>query len=218
MSNTKRFSSRKEVTEFLKEKGINTSNWSEEKWLSLNKGQAEIHMMALAEKIYDAVNESTPIKLKPGEWHIPFGDRIDENKLDRDLGWLDLQDLAENADLEYFIWLNHNKIKISTAMAARTSYTVVGEEKGLDYEALIGLHDRLIAQDPPHSSPLEHCARAMSDEEHGSYIKGKIDLIDIDEPEYNGGIYEPKFSEKGWCNNFKGFIPYRYLVDNRVSI
>ena len=112
----------------------------------------------------------------------------------------------------------HNKIFTSVAMAARTSYTVVGEEKGLDYEALIGLHDRLIAQDPPHSSPLEHCARAMSNEEHNSYLKGVIELIDIDEPEYNGGIYEPKFSEKGWCNNFKGFIPYRYLVDNKISI
>ena len=54
-------------------------------------------------------------------------------------------------------------VMISTSLAARTSYTVVGEEKALDYEALVGLHDRLIAQDPPHSSPLEHCARAMSD-------------------------------------------------------
>ena len=131
----------------------------------------------------------------------------------------ELKQLAQNRLKDDSIE-SQNKIlvMISTSLAARTSYTVVGEEKALDYEALISLHDRLIAQDPPHSSPLEHCARAMSDEEHGSYIKGKIDLIDIDEPEYNGGIYEPQFSEKGWCNNFKGFIPYRYLVDNRVSI
>lgn len=43
------FKSRKEVTEFLSIKGIDTSNWSEEKWLSINKGQSEIHMMTLAE-------------------------------------------------------------------------------------------------------------------------------------------------------------------------
>ena len=29
-------------------------------WYNINKGQAEIHMMDLAEKIYDAMNESTP--------------------------------------------------------------------------------------------------------------------------------------------------------------
>ena len=214
MSNIKRFSSRKEVTEFLATKGINTSNWSEEKWLSINKGQAEIHIMDLAEKIYDAYNESTPKQLKAGEWHIPFEDKIDlqdwynNNKRPTAAFWNEL----EGYEMDKY------KVKVSVAMAARTSYTIVGEEKGLDYEALIGLHDRLIAQDPPHSSPLEHCARAMSNEEHNSYLKGVIELIDIDEPEYNGGIYEPKFSEKGWCNNFKGFIPYRYLVDNRVSI
>ena len=183
---------------------------SEIDWFKVNKGQAEIHMMALAECIWDAYNESTPKQLKAGEWHIPF-----EGKIGR-FANIPLDSEVTNPMIETNIL--HNKIFTSVAMAARTSYTVVGEEKGLDYEALIGLHDRLIAQDPPHSSPLEHCARAMSDEEHGSYIKGKIDLIDIDEPEYNGGIYEPQFSEKGWCNNFKGFIPYRYLVDNRVSI
>ena len=78
MSNLKRFSSRKEVTEFLKEKGIDTSNWSEEKWLSINKGQAEIHMMALAECIYDAMNESTPKQLKAGEYHTPMIEVIED--------------------------------------------------------------------------------------------------------------------------------------------
>ena len=78
MSNIKRFSSRKEVTEFLKEKGIDTSNWSEEKWLKLNKGQAEIHMMSLAEEIYDAMNESTPKQLKSGEYHIPMIEVIED--------------------------------------------------------------------------------------------------------------------------------------------
>ena len=537
MNNIKRFSSRKEVTEFLKEKDIDTSNWSEEKWLSLNKGQAEIHMMALAECIWDAYNESTPKQLKPGDWHIPFRSNMD-------LGLLHdyYRTFITPPEGSITKFEEETLVKVSVAMAARTSYTVVGEEKEIDYSKMIDLHDRLLAQDPPHcftegteiltnegwkffkdltkeeliasvditsgkftgfekpnslieddyegkvytyktknvdisvtpnhkllgipvskvsdrsrsyetleiiepqykisdtktlgerelimfsapkevivndlkmykegqllgfflgdgsaryknsirfrlkkerkksyiinllqdlginytiyldskdiynikadigdytiyydenynkkipenilsniinhvdfiaglfdglknsdgsikrntwvydtfstplrdnilflcpligltgvenpsynhhrisflttnrilvndsrkpeskvviedykgkiycvetpshgiivrkngkvlithnSSPLEHCARAMSNEEHNSYLKGVIELIDIDEPEYNGGIYEPKFSEKGWCNNFKGFIPYRYLVDNRVSI
>lgn len=192
------------------------NDWDNLFWLKQNKGQAEIHMMALAECIYDAYNESTPKKLQAGEWHIPFKDRIDENKLDRDLGWLDLQDLAENADLEYSVWLNHNKIKISTAMAARTSYTVVGEEKEIDYKKMIELHDRLLSQDPPHSSPLEHCAKAMSDEEYDTFYKGQLEnkeftLIDCKTRYLIGSGNQ---AEHGWCNNFKGFIPYRYMIDN----
>jgi hypothetical protein len=41
-------------------------------WLELNKGQAEIHMMALAEAMWDAISSSTPKLLKSGEYHIPM--------------------------------------------------------------------------------------------------------------------------------------------------
>lgn len=50
-------------------------------WLEINRGQAEIHMMALAEAMWDAMNESTPKQLKAGEWHIPFGDDLDEDDI-----------------------------------------------------------------------------------------------------------------------------------------
>ena len=45
-----KFKTRKEVTVYLKTKDIDTSKWTEEKWLSINKGDAEIHIMDLAEK------------------------------------------------------------------------------------------------------------------------------------------------------------------------
>ena len=167
-------------------------------WLQFNKGQAEIHMMALAEAIYDAVNESTPKQLIAGEWHIPFEDKIDTIKIDLkhdDGGW-DFQSA---------------KVKISTAMAAHTSYTTVGNEPVKSYEKWIELHDKLIAYNPPHSSPMEHCAKAMSDEEYKQFWKsnGKVnykdkqDLIRI---------------EGGWCYNLKGFISYRYMIDNKINL
>lgn len=103
---------------------------------------------------------------------------------------------------------SQNKIlvMISTAMAARTSYTMVGDEKGINYERMIELHDRLIAQDPPHSSPMEHCARAMSDQEFISYFRGELPKEDK-ELTYSG--------RHGWCRNFKGFIPYRHIIESK---
>lgn len=163
------------------------NDWDNLFWLKQNKGQAEIHMMALAECIWDAYNESTPRVLKAGQWHIPFNNKISET-LYPSIGDVIL-----------------DRVKISVAMAARTSYTVVGEEKALDYEAMIGLHDRLLSQDPPHSSPLEHCARAMSEIEYTGSKKTGYSTINKGQDEGKG---------YGWCNNFKGFIPYRYMVDN----
>lgn len=47
-------------------------------WRSINKGQAEIHMMALAESIYDSMNESTPKQLQAGQWHLPMIEVIED--------------------------------------------------------------------------------------------------------------------------------------------
>lgn len=147
--------------------------------LKVNKGQAEIHMMALAEAIYDAMNESNPVELEEGEWHIPFEDKIIEDVYNT--GLLDVYD-------EY----TSTKVKISTAMAARTSYTVVGGEKGIDYSKMIELHDRLISQNPPHSSPMEHCCICVADEDYNKSFKGE---------------------EEGWFRNYKGFKSYRQIIE-----
>lgn len=192
----------KSKKDFLKFVGLpdvaeNYQNWNNVDWLKVNKGQAEIHMMALAECIWDAVNESTPKVLKAGEWHIPFEDTI--------------------ADVRYWgtgVPQTMDMVKVSVAMAARTSYTVVGEEKEVNYEAMIGLHDRLLAWDPPHSSPLEHCAKAMFEDEYKLFHKGKLtDLSSTME-----GFHPTYKRDMGWCNNLKGFIPYRYMVDNGIKI
>lgn len=136
--------------------------------LVVNKGQAEIHMMALAECMWDALNESTPKELKAGEWHIPFGDDIVYNQ----------EDIGTDQNIEIF------KIKVATAMCARVSYTVVGEEgKEPNYGNDIKLHDRLAASG--HWSPFEHCAQVMDGNSYRRVIGGK------------------------WSGNFKGFIQYR---------
>ena len=154
-------------------------------WLQINKGQAEIHIMDLAEKIYDAVNESTPKQLQAGEWHIPMISDLESLKLSTD-----------------------DQIKLSVGRAANTSYTVVGDGKELTLEHAIKIHDKCV--ELVHSSVFEHCARAMSDEEYKVFIKGK-----------NIGTIAPYLfddTSKGWCNNLKGFMPYRYFIDNKIEI
>ena len=186
--------------------------------LQHNKGQAEIHLMDLAEKIYDAVNESTPRQLKAGEWHIPM-----RNKIDNDILLDTLEDgNFVNDKIENYL------VKISTAMAARTSYTVVGDEKEVDYFKMIELHDKLIAYDPPHSSPMEHCARAMSNEEFVSFTKSIHSISNKVEKTNQGGLRQGEVmvddfivnreEHYGWCNNLKGFIPYRYMIDNKIEL
>ena len=187
------FKSKKDWKKFYEE-SIDMVGQTDDKtplfWLRMNKGQAEIHIMDLAEKIYDAMNESTPNQLEVGEWHIPFVQNLD---------LIELAKLYPDAD-------DFQKVcvKISTAMSARTSYTVVGEERDIDYEKMIGLHDRLLTQDPPHSSPMEHCARAMDEVE---YTSSKAT-----------GYTRKGKDQYGWCRNFKGFIPYRHIIEEGKKV
>ena len=185
------FKSRKEASkEFLEKGNIDTSKWSDLDWLHLNKGQAEIHMMALAESIYDAVNESTPKQLKAGEWHIPFEDKLSEDKVAEIYYEVINNDRAYN----HISSIEETKVRISTSLAARTSYTVVGDEKEVNYSKMIELHDRLVSQDPPHSSPMEHCCLCVTEDEYNNSFKGQ---------------------EKGWFRNYKGFKSYRHIIETQ---
>lgn len=204
------FRSRKDASEdprYFHSNDVETQKrgaWAEDMteldWLYLNKGQAEIHMMALAEAIWDAMNESKPKQLKAGEWHMIFENKIIDLLAQIDSG---CHSVGEE-------WTK-DKIKIATAMAARTSYTVVGDEKEISYEKLVGIHDRMIAQVPFHASPFEHCARAMSDEEYVRYVKGKLT---------DGRFEIPNMEEDGdgWCRNYRGFIQYRHFVETNAHI
>lgn len=207
------FKSKKEVNSFCGEDF--SKGFIETDWLQLNKGQAEIHLMDLAEKIYDAMNESTPKQLQEGQWHIPFEDKINY--------YNDGKPLTIEKITSAFKAIFHKdvpiEVKISTAMAARTSYTVIGDEKEIDYKKMIELHDRLL--ELRHMSPFEHCARAMSDEEYFSYHKGLVEGEFDSHPEIGSFfriLEEPKFMKdkrNGWCRNFKGFTQYRHFVEEK---
>jgi thymidylate synthase ThyX len=107
---------------------------------------AEIHIQKLAYEILEAYNNSCPKLLQPGQWHIPFGDRIDG-------------DISEQ-----------DKIKIATARCARVSYD--NFEGTNDYIKDIQLHDRLA--ESGHMSPFEHCAKTMNEEEYNNFYAASM--------------------------------------------
>lgn len=98
-------------------------------------------------------------------------------------------------------------IMISTAICARTSYTLVGDkDKRNNYEAELALHDKLL--ESGHMSPFEHCAKAMTDREYSAFTKSEHVPF--------GDSYNVKY-EQGICRNFKGFIQYRHLIENKIK-
>jgi thymidylate synthase ThyX len=122
---------------------------------------AEIHIQKLAFLMLEEMNNSTPKLLQVGEWHIPFGDNMDIEKINN---LIELES-GENPNnlFNFNKFQNEYRIKIATARCARVSYTVVGEEGKVDnYANDVKLHDRLLNMG--HLSPFEHCAQATDNE------------------------------------------------------
>jgi len=123
---------------------------------------AEIHIQKIAYMMLEAYNENTPTQLREGEWHIPFGDKIDKKRITELKEWE-----RPSIDGEE-VYLDDFKVKIATARCARVSY--LNFEGKDDYGADIVLHDRLSEQG--HWSPFEHCAIANNDKKRSGNFVG----------------------------------------------
>ena len=170
-------------------------------WLKINKGQADIHMMFLAEAIYDAINESTPKELKEGEWHIPYGDNIEIPKL---MDYFDSKGLSHKTNEDYDEAIR----KISIARCARLSYQTLGDNPEINYEKDLELFDTLSKSG--HWSPFEHVAKVMNAEEYEDYYNGNLKTVSYTTDSNRKKQIE---NNKGWCRNFKGFIQSREYLD-----
>jgi len=154
---------------FLYHKAIITGTEWENFFALRAHNDAEIHIQELAYRMLDEYNAHTPMQLKAGEWHIPFGDKIDVQRMIDGEAFSNEHDgfaFGLSGDIEYYI--EKFKVKIATARCARVSY--LNFEGKDDYEADIKLHDRLISSG--HFSPTEHCAMAMDNSEWYGNFRG----------------------------------------------
>lgn len=107
---------------------------------------AQPEIRALAEEMRTVYNQSEPVLLEQGEWHTPyFGDGY----------WRK----GNKFELQ-------NAIKIATSCVAQVSYRRLDDslEKAHKIYDMLNLpEDGAYKEDPPHFSPAEHCAMAITD-------------------------------------------------------
>ena len=171
-----------------------------------NHPDAEIHIQELAQKMQQEYLISTPTQLAPGGWHYPFKREVAKTFVDSLDTVGQVRYFMDNVDLPEF---KETLIKIATGMAARTSYTLFPEERGL--ETYVRIHDKMVSSVPFHASPFEHSLRAMTEGEYEMFMKSRI----VYDTEIDG--YAQKV-EYGWCDNFRGLISYRYMLANNLPI
>lgn len=143
--------------------------------------QPEIRQLAIEMK--HALNDSVPVKLSPGSWHLPY--------------------ITQKERRKYPV---ETLLKVSAARCCRVSYMRHDGEKN-DIEKDLRLCERLVGSRPLHASPFEHQATPDCEKnwllkvlhgEHGSKYRnphqhgnlhGWIQYRKLIEAEF----YEPKF-------------------------
>lgn len=180
-----KFTSKKEAIELYP----HLKDMTDLEWLQCNSGQAEIHFMDLAEKMYDALNESIPDILKEGEWHIPFQEEIWNGK--------------RVEKLEDFI-------KMSVCLTAKVSYTKIGDENTITIEKAKEMYERL--KNSGHWSCFGHIAKCMTDYEYNTWIKGKCEKSET------LNILAIYNKIKGYNKQLRGFVSLRQYVEDNIEL
>ncbi len=123
--------------------------------------QVEIRQVARAIKI--AMDDSEPQILQPGEWHLPYVERV--NPL-----------------------YPREAAKISAARCARISYNSFDTNKPSTIEEDFALFEKLTGSNPRHLAPLEPPSQAQADRtRHGNFVGFKSLRKIMFEAEESGG-------------------------------
>ena len=155
---------------------------------------AQPEFQVLAKCIRECLNQSVPVVLKPGEWHLPYV-VCKRNTNDIMEYWLD-----ENTQLDL-----DTARKISASCCAQVSYRKLDDS----IEKALQIFDMLHLEDPnnkqKHVSPVEHQATPM----HGlnrSFIPDT----------WEKGITHVRKNGSLWSGNLEGWIQYRQLIPNEA--
>ena len=160
---------------------------------------ADPNICMLAYKMYQAMQESKPIELKTGEWHLPYVN----------VGWNGKGEMCYADDDFNFIELEQ-AIKLSAASCASVSYRT----EGMTLEKADKIFDMLIKAEVVHSSPLEHCATPVKPKFNEL---GKV-RVNCSEPQsWEDGITHMNKQGQLCSGNLRGYVQYRHLLPNNTA-
>lgn len=156
-------------------------------WLR-NHADAQPEIKSLAQEMLNAVENSTPIQLNSGDWHVPYY---------ANGHWIATSGSDDKAVDVNGVTLN-DALAVSSSCCAQVSYRRLDDslEKARD------IFKRLVEAMPPHFSPFEHQASPM-----------KLGYSFAE----NGVTHMDKYGNY-WSGNFKKWVQFRQLIMDSMSI
>lgn len=139
---------------FMKTKGIVTATKEGfESFFKLRSHKdAQPEIKELSDRMREAIDNSTPMEINYGEYHLPY------------VNWSrDSKGIYFTGD-SYKIKTVEEAIKVSSSCCAQVSYRVLDDslEKAIKIYDMLNLPEKgVYSEDPPHFSPTEHVAKVV---------------------------------------------------------
>lgn len=173
---------------------------------------AQPEIRELANQVRMAMDSSSPVILKKGEWHLPFvtnEDWAQANMIAVDNAALISVEEEEPVDTMHHGDTDALKIllKVSSARCARTSYRTF-DGKISTVQADIALCDKLTKSRPIHSSPFEHQGTPDEKREVMKFYRDEMDNWDM-----KHATITEEWDEAEKHGNFEGFVQYRKVLE-----
>lgn len=193
---------------------ISGTDWENLFWLR-DHGAADPTIAQLVKMIREAVEASTPVVLRPGEWHVPYY-----------MGgvWKEHNEMT-------FLTVNHpgpvdrfgNSLEYALTISASCCAQVSFRSLDDTYEKAQGVVSKLNLQgedpnEPVHASPLEHQATPIAETIEWNLDKPFRNALNIGDPKYwQEGVTHMQRDGTLCSGNIRGFIQHRQLVPNHVK-
>ena len=129
---------------------------------------AQPEIKLLAERMQDAINYSTPVELKYGEYHLPYVHIVRGD--DGSLEYYDSPSLSKKYTIT-------EAVKISCSCAAQVSYRRLDDslDKAMKVYDMLNLPvDGAYPDDPPHYSATEHVVRVIPFNHYSPLLSGNF--------------------------------------------
>lgn len=177
------------------------TEWDNFFWLRKH-ADAQPEIRVLAEKMWEARENSEPEILSCGEWHTPYVThwRGKDNRL---VYAIETDEVKIDNGEQVPVWnyLNlEDALKVSSSMCAQVSYRKADDT----LEKALFVYDRLVESKPVHASPFEHQAAPMSN--HNSHV----------EECYDNGVTGWNRALGFMSGNLSGWIQHRQLIPDNT--
>ena len=192
---------------------VTATDWDNFWNLRLHK-DAQPEFVMLVHKMYLAMQESTPVELRAGEWHLPYVE-MSQGENPEDTYYFYYEEDKSGSETNGYLYEKRltleQALKRSTSSCASVSYRT----EALSDKAVESIYNMLVQAEVVHSSPLEHQGTPMKEAQWSMDGSDDVNLVD-DVETWEEGVTHMKRTGDLCSGNLTGFIQHRHLLDNNT--